>query len=100
MMNPVFSPNDPLFWHAFVDRVWARWQANRRAAAPGSTFRSHYPAQTDISPFLGQAPPNGHRVNDIMWPWTGPTPGYCGERTGGRTGHAPELLDRSEPPCP
>lgn len=25
----------------------------------------------------GQAPPNGHRVNDIMWPWTGTTPGYA-----------------------
>ncbi len=79
MMNPVFSPNDPLFWlhHAFIDRMWARWQANRRASSPGSTFQSHYPAQTDVSPFNGQLPPNGQRINDLMWPWVGSTPGYA-----------------------
>ena len=79
MMNPVFSPNDPLFWlhHAYIDRVWARWQANRRAGAPGSTFRSHYPAQADVSPFNGQVAPNGHRIDDIMWPWVATTPGYA-----------------------
>jgi tyrosinase len=79
MMNPVFSPNDPLFWlhHAFIDRTWTRWQANRRTASPGSTFRSHYPGQNDISPFNGQAAPNGHRIDDIMWPWTSTTPGYA-----------------------
>ncbi len=79
MMNPVFSPNDPLFWlhHAFIDRVWSRWQTNRRNAAAGSTFRSHYPPQTQVSPFNGQLPPNGHRLNDLMWPWVGATAGYA-----------------------
>ena len=79
MMHPVFSPYDPLFWlhHAFIDSVWARSQSNRRSAAPGSTFRSHYPAQADVSPFNGQLPPNGHRIGDLMWPWVGSTPGYA-----------------------
>ncbi len=78
MMNPVFSPNDPLFWlhHAFIDRVWSRWQVNRRAGQPNCSVRFHYPAQTEASPFNGQVPPDGHRLNDIMWPWVGPTPGY------------------------
>jgi tyrosinase len=79
MMNPVFSPNDPLFWlhHAYIDRVWARWQANRHNAETGATLRSHYPPQAEVSPFNGQLPPNGHRLNDLMWPWVGATPGYA-----------------------
>lgn len=79
MMNPVFSPNDPLFWlhHAYIDRVWARWQANRRSAEPGSTFLSHYPPRAEVSPFNGQPPPNGHRIDDPMWPWVGTAPGYA-----------------------
>lgn len=76
MANPVFSPNDPLFWlhHAQVDRVWSRWQAKRVAA--GSTLLSIYPPPTEVSPFNGQLPPNGHRRDDLMWPWVGLTPGY------------------------
>ncbi|KAF8602083.1 Di-copper centre-containing protein [Ceratobasidium sp. AG-I] len=29
MANPLWSPNDPLFWihHAHIDCIWARWQA-------------------------------------------------------------------------
>ncbi len=76
MSNPVFSPNEPLFWihHAQVDRVWSRWQANRVAA--GSTLLSIYPPPTEASPWNGQVPPNGHRRDDVMWPWTGGTLGY------------------------
>ncbi|MFP5273775.1 tyrosinase family protein [Coleofasciculus sp.] len=57
-MGNFFSPNDPLFWlhHANVDRLWAEWQANGHQ---GSNF---YPAS-------GQ--PNGHNLNDPMWPWDG-----------------------------
>lgn len=79
MMNPVFSPNDPLFWlhHAYIDRVWSRWQTNRRNGQPGSNLRSHYPPQTEVSPFNGQLPPNGHRLNDLLWPWVGNTAGYA-----------------------
>lgn len=78
MANPVFSPNDPLFWlhHAFIDRIWSRWQANRLAGQPGSSLTSHYPPQTEASPFNGQVPPVGHRLNDLMWPWVGTTAGY------------------------
>ncbi len=78
MANPVFSPNDPLFWlhHAYIDRVWSRWQSNRIAGQPGSTVLTHYPAPTEVSPFNGQVPPVGHRKDDLMWPWVGTTPGY------------------------
>lgn len=78
MANPVFSPNDPLFWlhHSFIDRVWSRWQTNRLAGQAGSTLASHYPPQTEASPFNGQVPPVGHRLNDLMWPWVGATAGY------------------------
>lgn len=79
MANPVFSPNDPLFWlhHAYIDRIWSRWQANRLAAEPGSTLISHYPPPNERSPFNGQIPPVGHRRDDLMWPWVGTTPGYA-----------------------
>jgi len=78
MANPVFSPNDPLFWlhHSYVDRVWARWQLNRLAAQPGSSRTTHYPAPAQVNPFNGQVPPDGHRLNDIMWPWVGGLAGY------------------------
>lgn len=78
MANPVFSPNDPLFWlhHSFIDRVWAKWQSNRLASQPGSTLASHYPPQSEVSPFNGQLPPVGHRRDDLMWPWVGATAGY------------------------
>ena len=78
MGNPVFSPNDPLFWlhHAFIDRVWSRWQARRLAGQPGSTLLSHYPPPTEVSPVNGQLPPVGHRRDDLMWPWVGATSGY------------------------
>lgn len=78
MSNPVFSPNDPIFWlhHSYIDRIWARWQNNRLAGQPGSTRLSHYPPQTETHPANGTVPPNGHRRNDFMWPWIGTTPGY------------------------
>jgi tyrosinase len=78
MANPVFSPNDPLFWlhHSFIDRIWSRWQAKRLAGQPGSTLTSHYPPPTEVSPFNGQLPPVGHRRDDLLWPWVGETPGY------------------------
>lgn len=78
MGNPVFSPNDPLFWlhHTFIDRVWSRWQANRLADQLGSTLTSHYPPPGEVSPFNGQQPPVGHRRDDLLWPWVGTTLGY------------------------
>ncbi len=81
MSNPFFSPNDPIFWlhHCYIDRVWARWQANRRAAQAGSTFRSHYPPASQRNPFTLSTVPNGHRIDDMMWPWVGTTPGYSPE---------------------
>ena len=78
MSNPVFSANDPLFWlhHSYIDRIWARWQANQLSAQPSSTRLSHYPPQTEGAPVTGIIPPNGHRRDDLMWPWVGTTAGY------------------------
>lgn len=52
------SPNDPVFWlhHSNVERLWAEWQNNGRQ---GSEFYAE----------LGQ--PQGHDLNDRMWPWDG-----------------------------
>ena len=85
MSNPVFSPNDPLFWlhHSFIDRVWSRWQAKRLAGQPGSTLASHYPPPTEASPINGQVPPVGHRRDDLLWPWVGTTPGYSVNQSAG-----------------
>ncbi|ODB95108.1 hypothetical protein A3197_17230 [Candidatus Thiodiazotropha endoloripes] len=79
MANPVFSPNDPLFWvhHSYIDRVWARWQQKRLAAKPGTNLNDFYPPQNQVDPFRGRLPANGHRINDIMWPWVGNTSGYA-----------------------
>lgn len=78
MSNPIYSPNDPLFWlhHAYIDRIWSRWQSNRMSEQIGSTRLSHYPRQTEGAPATGIMPPNGHRRDDFMWPWVGTTPGY------------------------
>lgn len=79
-MADAFSPNDPLFWlhHSYIDREWAVWQAKRLAAEPGTTRASHYPAPGEASPFgAGDVPQNGHRRDDMMWPWVGSAPGYA-----------------------
>ncbi len=69
MNNVPGSPNDPVFWlhHSNVERLWAEWQNNSR---PGSEF---YPAPG--------TQPQGHDLNDRMWPWDGgaSTPGSIGD---------------------
>ncbi|MDB9527114.1 tyrosinase family protein [Oscillatoria sp. CS-180] len=61
-MLPGTSPNDPVFFlhHCNVDRIWALWQACNPTV----------PYIPDNS--VADAPP-GHRLNDRMFPWTGPT---------------------------
>ncbi|AFY54422.1 tyrosinase family protein [Rivularia sp. PCC 7116] len=58
MSNVPSSPYDPIFWlhHANVDRIWAEWQEN------GHSGTEYYPES-------GQ--PEGHNLNDKMWPWDG-----------------------------
>jgi hypothetical protein len=51
------SPNDPVFWlhHCNIDRLWARWQ------------------EDNGEPYLPVAgAPQGHNLNDGMWPWMTP----------------------------
>ncbi|MEU0358998.1 tyrosinase MelC2 [Streptomyces cyaneofuscatus] len=54
------SPNDPVFWlhHAFIDRLWAQWQARhpRSAYLPAGATR------------------NVVSLNDVMRPWNDVTP--------------------------
>jgi tyrosinase len=61
--NPGTAPQDPLFFllHCNVDRLWAKWQWG---------FRLHDPAAAR-SFAAGPARP-GHRLNDRLWPWSGP----------------------------
>jgi hypothetical protein len=57
------SPNDPIFYmhHCNVDRLWAMWQIDDHQGA------AFYPAAGE---------PNGHNLNDPMWPWVGALLGY------------------------
>ena len=59
MNNVPGSPNDPVFWlhHSNVERLWAEWQNNSRQ---GSEFYAEAGTQ-----------PQGHDLNDRMWPWDG-----------------------------
>lgn len=63
MSQPNASPNDPVFFlhHCNVDRLWAMWQIDGHQGA------AFYPA-------AGR--PQGHNLNDPMWPWVGALPGY------------------------
>ncbi len=61
--NAIIAPRDPVFWliHANVDRLWSEW-INRHSLAPG------------FQPFLPlTGGPQGHNLNDFMWPWNGST---------------------------
>ena len=58
------SPNDPIFFmhHCNVDRLWAMWQIDGHQGA------AFYPAAGE---------PNGHNLNDPMWPWVAALAGYA-----------------------
>ena len=60
-MLPGTSPNDPLFFmhHCFIDRLWADWQRSRLQDNPDHA--AHY--------FPVTQGPEGHRLNDAMYPW-------------------------------
>ncbi|MEU9701540.1 tyrosinase family protein [Streptomyces sp. NPDC047981] len=59
-MGTGVSPNDPVFWmhHAFVDKLWADWQARHPRSA-------YLPAA---------GTPNVVDLNDTMRPWNNVTP--------------------------
>jgi len=61
MSDPAASSFDPIFYlhHCNIDRLWAMWQMDGHA---------------DVYPATGGNPE--HRRADIMYPWTGGTPGY------------------------
>ena len=63
MGDPNSSPNDLIFFlhHCNIDRLWAMWQIDEHQ---GSAF---YPAS---------GRPQGHNLNDPMWPWVGGAAGY------------------------
>ena len=61
-MATAASPADPLFWlhHAFVDRLWARWQAGPRGAAPPNVNERLLPARAFGFPMFG------NRVSSVL----------------------------------
>ena len=77
-MGGAFSPNDPVFWlhHANVDRLWDAWQQERIATGMSSDYESTWPDDAEESPIDGRRPPEGHKLNDSMWPWVGGDAGY------------------------
>jgi tyrosinase len=60
-MVEMVSPNDPVFFlhHAFIDKLWADWQAEMRKEDPENS--PHY------YPISGGPP--GHNLRDPMFPW-------------------------------
>ena len=58
-MLPMTSPNDPVFFlhHCMVDKLWADWQRQQG----GNLVDSYLPASGG---------PDGHNVNDVLYPWT------------------------------
>lgn len=77
-MAGAFSPNDPVFWlnHANIDRLWANWQQNRIDNNLSTNALETYPNPAEDSPFDGSIAPEGHKVGDVMWPWSGNATGY------------------------
>ena len=63
MGDPLSSPNDLIFFmhHCNIDRLWAMWQIDSHQ---GSAF---YPSS---------GRPQGHNLNDLMWPWIAGAAGY------------------------
>lgn len=68
-----FSPNDPVFWmhHANVDRIWAHWQTFQLRINEDSNHQGFWPHPAEFSPFEGRVAPQGHKLNDDLWPWVG-----------------------------
>ena len=77
-MGGDYSPNDPVFWlhHANVDRLWDAWQRERIAARLSADHEDTWPDENESSPFDGRLPPEGHKLNDSMWPWVGGDTNY------------------------
>jgi hypothetical protein len=74
--------NDPFFFllHANVDRIWARWQQQKKdawiAANPGLPYPPNQRAVDYFYDGLTPAttwstPPNRHNLDNAMWPWDG-----------------------------
>ena len=65
MGHPYTSPNDLIFFmhHCNIDRLWAEWQDDGHQGSP------FYPG-----PQSGED--EGHKLNDVMWPWIGTRTGY------------------------
>jgi tyrosinase len=77
-MGGSFSPNDPIFWlhHANVDRLWDAWQRRRLALGTSADPAATWPDPAETSPFDGRLAPEGHKIDDAMWPWLGGAAGY------------------------
>ena len=72
-MGGTFSPNDPIFWlhHANVDRIWSQWQTFQLQQNANSQASDFWPASNELSPLDGRIAPQGHQLEDDLWPWVG-----------------------------
>ncbi|WP_197276070.1 tyrosinase family protein [Mangrovimonas sp. TPBH4] len=71
MRDCTVAPADPFFWsfHAWFDRVWARWQRKYDRFATDGSNNSYEPLG-EFAPSIGSHP-RGHFLEDTMWPWDG-----------------------------
>ena len=77
-MGGDFSPNDPIFWlhHANVDRLWDAWQLHRISTGVSPNHVDTWPQSSETSPIDNRHAPEGHKIDDAMWPWVGEEAGF------------------------
>ena len=77
-MGGAYSPNDPIFWlhHANVDRMWDAWQLHRISTGASSSHVDTWPESSETSPIDNRHAPEGHKIDDAMWPWVGGETGF------------------------
>jgi tyrosinase len=71
-MMTAASPADPLFWlhHAFIDRIWARWQQSPKGAAPSNRNERLLPARVFGFPMFGNRVATVLNVSSLGYSYT------------------------------
>lgn len=64
------SPNDPIFFmhHANIDRIWAKWQEQKKEEWLQQNAGQEYSYETHYLPSTVAAG-HGHNLSNPMWPW-------------------------------
>jgi len=65
-MEPMTSPNDPVFFlhHCFVDKIWADWQVQQDNDWKENGYAGKAPRYNPSS-----GGPEGHNLGDVLRPW-------------------------------